>query len=74
MEVFAPTSIKKFAGKGNMNKQQMWEAFLADESLESSQFWQFCQQYSTVEVKSLAKPLDDLVDAYFIVKYARSLE
>lgn len=73
MEVYAPTAIKKFAGKGNMKKQEMWEAFLADDSLQASEFWNFCQQYSTVEVKSLAKPLDDLVDAYFIVKYARSL-
>ena len=68
MEVLAPTTIKKFAGKGNMKKEQMWEVFLDNQSLRESPFWNFCQ--SLREDKKLAKPIDDLVDSYFILMCA----
>jgi hypothetical protein len=72
MEVYAPTTIKKHAGKGNMSKQQMWEAFLCLETLKDSQFWNFCLQFK--DQKKIMKPLDDLVDAYFLLSYQRSLQ
>jgi hypothetical protein len=64
----APSTIKKFAGKGNMNKTQLFEAFLAnvnsDSSLETSKFWSFVKG---LEVgKKVPKPIDDIVDAYFL--------
>lgn len=68
MDVLAPTTIKKFAGKGNMKKEQMWEVFLDNQSLRESPFWNFCQ--SLREDKKLAKPIDDLVDSYFILMCA----
>jgi len=64
----APTSIKKFAGKGNMNKGQLFEAFLnnvnGDKNLEKSPLYQWIltQDFG----KKIPKPLDDLVDAYFL--------
>ena len=72
MEVYAPTTIKKFAGKGNMSKLQMWEAFLCLDRLEGSKFFKFCQQFKGA--KKLMKPLDDLVDAYFLLEYANQLQ
>lgn len=64
----APTSIKKFAGKGNMNKIQVLEAFvnntIDDKSLLKSQFY---QKICELEFGSkIPKPVDDLVDAFFL--------
>ena len=72
MEVYAPTTIKKFAGKGNMSKLQMWEAFLCLDDLKGSKFFEFCQQFKGV--KKVMKPLDDLVDAYFLLEYVNSIQ
>ena len=67
----APTTIKKFAGKGNMNKLQLFEAYqqnvnddpiLAQSPLHS--------MIKDLEIgKKIPRPLDDLVDAYFLVTY-----
>jgi aryl-phospho-beta-D-glucosidase BglC (GH1 family) len=67
----APTTIKKFAGKGNMNKLQLFEAYqqnvnddpiLAQSPLHS--------MIKDLEIgKKIPKPLDDLVDAYFLFTY-----
>lgn len=71
IDTVAPTTIKKFAGKGNMNKFQLWEAFKAnvnkDEALERSEFWNFCKDQSWE--KKIPKPVDDLVDAYFLAAF-----
>lgn len=71
LEVYAPTTIKKHAGKGNMKKMEMWEVYINDESNRESGLWNFCQQFKLD--KKIMKPLDDLVDAYFIMSYVRSL-
>lgn len=72
MEVYAPTTIKKFAGKGNMSKLDMWEAFLCLETLNQSELFKFCQQFKGD--KKIMKPIDDLVDAYFLLEYVSSLQ
>ena len=65
----APTTIKKFAGKGNMNKSQLFESFLEnrieDENLEKSPLYAWIKQQEFG--KKIPKPLDDLVDAFFLV-------
>ena len=71
LEVFAPTSIKKHAGKGNMKKMDMWYVYINDTSNIESGLWNFCQEFK--EDKKIMKPLDDLVDAYFIMSYAQTL-
>lgn len=71
LEVYAPTTIKKHAGKGNMKKIEMWEKYINDESNRESGLWNFCQQFKLD--KKIMKPLDDLVDAHFILSYVRSL-
>ena len=68
IQTIAPTSIKKFAGKGNMNKLQLFEAFvenkIGDKNLEKSPFfkWILGEDFGT----KIPKPLDDLVDAFFL--------
>ncbi|MDC0008854.1 hypothetical protein OAE73_00675 [bacterium] len=67
----APTTIKKYAGKGNMNKLQLFEAFQqnvnSDQNLAKSPLWKIVKD---LEIgKKIPKPLDDLVDAYFLAAY-----
>ena len=67
----APTTIKKFAGKGNMNKLQLFEAYQQnvndDPILAQSPLHTMVKN---LEIgKKIPKPLDDLVDAYFLVSY-----
>jgi Holliday junction resolvasome RuvABC endonuclease subunit len=62
-EVYAPTSVKKFAcGKGNANKERLWEAFLEETGLN---LFHLIGQ----EVGKVWNPVSDMVDAYFMAKY-----
>lgn len=72
----APSTIKKHAGKGNMNKLALWEVFInnstGEKFLEETNFWKFAK---TVEFgKSIPKPFDDLVDAFYLNSLMRTLE
>jgi len=72
----APTTIKKFAGKGNMNKLQLFEAYQKnvneDQILAKSPLWKLVKD---LEIgKKIPKPLDDLVDAYFLAAYVSNLQ
>lgn len=69
-----PTVVKKFAtGKGNADKHKMTEAFLRDYPPAVAWITRFFPRYKEGQI--LAKsPLSDLADAYWIAKYAHSLE
>ena len=59
--VVAPTVIKKFAtGKGNADKEKMYEAFVKETSLDLQKL---------LFPKKLGSPVTDIVDAYYIAKY-----
>ena len=61
---FPPTVIKKFAtGKGNANKDVMYEAFV-DELLTPTDL----KELLTPKATKVRNPVSDLVDAYFIAK------
>jgi hypothetical protein len=70
ISVYQPSQVKKTAGKGNGNKHFMIKAFqenvLADKLLEKTKLWKYVQGKDYSE--KIPKPLDDLVDAYFIVQ------
>lgn len=71
----APTSIKKFAGGGRMNKLELWNSFiennLKDQTLAKSDVWALANK---LEVgKKIPKPFDDLVDAYYLAMYIKDL-
>ena len=76
MMTISPSTIKKHAGKGNMKKDELWVKFLDnilnDTELETSSLLKFCKDNIGV-VKTIPKPMDDLVDAYFLNHLARSL-
>jgi hypothetical protein len=67
--IFQPSEVKKLAGKGNANKIYMFEAFrdnvLGDARLEENGLWKWCQGKGFE--KEIPKPIDDLVDSYFIL-------
>ena len=61
---YPPTVVKKFAtGKGNANKEQMYEAFV-DELLTPTDL----KERLTPRATKVINPISDIVDAYFIAK------
>ena len=61
---YPPTVIKKFAtGKGNANKEVMYEAFV-DELLTPTDL----KERLTPKAKKVINPISDIVDSYFIAK------
>lgn len=57
-----PGTIKKFAtGKGNANKEKMHESFIEDSGIDL---------IDELEAKNINSPISDIVDSYFICKYA----
>ena len=60
-----PTVIKKYAtGKGNANKEIMYDAFCAEILTPSD-----LKSRLTPKSKKLRNPVTDIVDSYFICKY-----
>ena len=81
IKVFSPSQIKGWAGKGNANKIAMWNYFINnsknDKELENNLFWNWCTKK---DIKTngkgeieLEKPLDDIVDSYFIANLLKQL-
>ena len=71
LNIISPTEGKKMLfGKGNAKKEDMIQAFidnrLKDDDLTKSDFWKYCKS-NGVDFKQ-PKPIDDLVDAYGILK------
>lgn len=71
LNIISPTEgKKKLFGKGNANKEDMIQAFidnrLEDSDLLNNAFWSYCKE-NGVDFKQ-PKPIDDLVDAYGILK------
>lgn len=68
--VFAPTEIKKTAGKGNFSKFQMFESFIElnpDEFNFEIPFLKYCIDNKEILLKKsgVAKPYEDIIDAFF---------
>lgn len=58
-----PTTVKKFAtGKGNADKQMMYEAFVKQTGIELNKLM--------FGDKKVGSPVTDIVDAYFIAQWA----
>ena len=71
LNIISPTEGKKtLFGKGNAKKDDMIQAFidnrLDDNELMTNAFWRYCKD-NAVDFKQ-PKPIDDLVDAYGILK------
>lgn len=71
LNIISPTEGKKMLfGKGNAKKEDMIQSFidnrLEDGVLINNAFWKYCKE-NGVDFKQ-PKPIDDLVDAYGILK------
>ena len=71
LNIISPTEGKKMLfGKGNAKKEDMIQSFidnrLEDDILKENYFWKYCKE-NGVDFKQ-PKPIDDLVDAYGILK------
>jgi hypothetical protein len=71
LNIISPTEGKKMLfGKGNAKKEDMINSFidnrLEDDVLVKNYFWKYCKE-NGVDFKQ-PKPIDDLVDAYGILK------
>ena len=61
-----PTVIKKFAtGKGNANKEQMYDAFVAETGVDLVK--------ALFPDRQLGNPITDIVDSYYLSQYGYSL-
>jgi hypothetical protein len=69
ISIYQPSHVKKLAGKGNANKHYMVKAFqddvFNDKNLRKTDLWKWTQGKDFTE--KIPKPIDDLVDAYFIL-------
>ena len=69
ISIYQPSHVKKLAGKGNANKHYMVKAFqddvFNDKDLRKTKLWKWTQGRDFTE--KIPKPIDDLVDAYFIL-------
>jgi hypothetical protein len=67
--IMQPSHVKKLAGKGNANKHFMAKAFqdnvLNDDHLRKTKFWDWTKDKDFSE--KIPKPVDDLIDSYFIL-------
>lgn len=73
LNVYSPSEIKKQTGKGNANKVSMFNSFVKENINEP--FHNFCKlnQDTLLCNDSIVKPIDDLVDAYYICKLLQML-
>ncbi len=69
--VFSPGNVKKTAGKGNANKEKIMEFFMesTDQDLMNNEFWKNLSQGVIDRIK---KPVDDLVDSYYVQETAKN--
>lgn len=77
--VFSPTSIKKFALKGNAKKNELYEALINRESTGTNldKFTKILEENQEEWVTgggNVNKPLDDMIDATFICLYLNELK
>ena len=77
MCIFSPGNVKKVAGKGNAGKEEIMRFFLSceDVDIRNNDFW---QNLSSGILSSSEKPVDDLVDSYYVqecaLRYIKSKE
>lgn len=73
--VFSPTAIKKFAGKGNFKKIDMFEAILKDTDL-NSEFIKTMKDNRDMCITPkgiVKKPIEDMIDSIWVAKFLKDV-
>lgn len=65
---YAPTVIKKYAGKGNFDKFEMYQAWYAKTGINLYDLFGLKESKSKVP-----SPIQDIVDSFFVYDFAQSL-
>jgi hypothetical protein len=67
--IFSPANVKKVAGKGNAGKDDIMKFFHSceDPDLRNNEFWKGLTENKVTN----DKPVDDLVDAYYVQECTR---
>ena len=70
--VFSPGNVKKTAGKGNANKEAIMEFFVNTKiaDLRENEFW---KNLKLEKIDRARKPVDDLVDSFYVQECAKNL-
>jgi hypothetical protein len=72
--VFSPTSIKKFAGKGNFKKIDMFEAIIKENDIDSD-FIKMINSNKNLCVTPkgvVKKPIEDMIDSVWVAKFLKN--
>jgi len=71
--IFSPSSIKKFAGKGNFKKIEMFDAILKESEIDSEFIKTIgSNREACVTPKGVVKkPIEDMVDSIWICKFLK---
>jgi len=72
MLTIAPSTIKKFINKGNMNKEAIWPFFLDNKYAHNIPLVEYCRDNIGYDNKKVPKPIDDLIDAFFLTELIKA--
>lgn len=73
--VFSPTAIKKFAGKGNFKKIDMYDSLCAQTEV-NSQFISLIREKKEMMVTksgTVKKPTEDIIDSIWVARFLNSV-
>jgi Holliday junction resolvasome RuvABC endonuclease subunit len=73
--VFSPTAIKKFAGKGNFKKIDMFDAIIKESDL-NSEFINILRNNREMCVTPkgiVKKPIEDMIDSFWVARFLKSV-
>jgi hypothetical protein len=72
--VFSPTAIKKFAGKGNFKKIEMYDSLCAQTGVNSDFITLIKEKKEMMVTKSgtVKKPTEDIIDSIWVARFLKS--
>ena len=72
--VFSPTAIKKFAGKGNFKKIEMYDSLCSQTEINSDFITLIKEKKEMMVTKSgtVKKPTEDIIDSIWVAKFLKS--
>jgi hypothetical protein len=72
--VFSPTAIKKFAGKGNFKKIEMYDSLCAQTEVGSDFITLIKEKKEMMVTKSgtVKKPTEDIIDSIWVARFLKS--
>lgn len=76
LHIWSPSSIKKYAGRGNFKKFEMYEALLLRPEIQDAEFIKALHRNKPDWITkggAVTKPVEDLVDAVWIALKAKDL-